>query len=430
MEKQLIDQNKHWSGEEYDNFIPRKVLPGLIKMLSLHEILVLKGVRRCGKTTLFHALINHLAKTTSAKSILYINLDDPYFTAVNEDAKNLYLIIETAEKITGTKVEYVFFDEIQNVLSWEKFVKSVYDSKLFKKIFITGSNAQLLESDYATLLSGRYVDQSVFPLSFKECLEHKDIRDTMTLIQDKPMALSIFENMLHFGGFPRSYLEPDESLKRKILAGYYDTILLKDCIAVANVRDARLMMQLAHYMVSNVAARFSYNKIAVALESNENTIKEYIHIMTKGYLFDEVMNFSFSQKKQARGNKKAYCVDNGIISAVAFQFQLIHGKLFENLVYSELLKKSASEIYMINEGKECDFIVKHHGECIALQVCYSLTPQSRQREIDGARLGMNHSRARKGYIITYDQDEKIEDDLVAIPFWKCFGVIDDISELF
>lgn len=430
MDKILSEQNPHWIGERYDGFMQRAMLPVLLEQIELEEMLVLSGVRRCGKTTLFRHLINHLLSTANPRSILYINLDDPFFAAVNKDAKHLYEIVETAEKINDHKIAYVFFDEIQNVTAWEKYVKSVYDSRIFKKIFITGSNAQLLESEYATLLSGRYIQETIYPLSFKECLQNRNITDKLTLLREKSTALSIFENLLHYGGFPRAYLEKNKKIKRKILTGYYTTILLKDCTAANNVRDVRLMSQLSHYVLTNVSARYSYNKLSQALDSNENTIKEYIKALEKGFLFNEILNFSFSPKKQIRGSKKAYCIDNGLITAVAFQFQLIHGKLFENLVYTELKKQGADEVYLFNEANECDFIVKQQDQCIAIQVCHTLNAASRQREFKGLALGMEKSKASKGYIITYDQEEKVSDNMFVIPFWKGFGLMTSIEELF
>jgi len=430
MDTILNIQNPHWSGKPYDGFIQRAVLPELLDLISLDEIQVLKGVRRCGKTTIFFNIISHLLTTTNPKSIVYANLDDPFFTPLNKDAKNLYHIIETAEKITGTRCEYLFLDEVQNMHQWEKFVKSVYDSKKFKKIFITGSNSALLEGKYATLLSGRYIEQTVFPLSFRECLRNDGVADKIALLNEKPKAFALFEKLLNYGGFPRCHLENDPHKKRKILTGYYNTILLKDCMSANNIRDQKLMAQLAHYMISNTSARYSYHNIAKAVDSNEKTVQDYIHALEQGLLLDEVRNFSYSLKKQARANKKGYCVDNGLINAIAFQFDIKHGKLFENLVYNELQKCGATEIFTLFDNKECDFIVKHNTRCLAIQVCHSLTTQSRNREIEGIKMALDSTRAERGIIVTFDQDEHIAQNIDAIPFWKLFALTKDVDALF
>ena len=108
MQRVLNEQNPHWAKEYYDGFIQRNVLPELLHLLKLEEMLVLKGVRRSGKTTVFYQIINHLVQECDPKSILYVNLDDPFFVPLNEDAKNLYEIIDTAEKVTGTRIQYLF----------------------------------------------------------------------------------------------------------------------------------------------------------------------------------------------------------------------------------------------------------------------------------------------------------------------------------
>lgn len=145
MDKILLAQNKHWRGEPYEGLINRRALSSLLKKLHLKEIQVLLGVRRSGKSSIFKLLINHLAQNVDPGKILYLNLDDPYYAEVWKDPKTLYSILETAEKLTAAKIEYIFLDEIQNVRDWEKFIKSVYDSERFAKIFITGSNSSLLK---------------------------------------------------------------------------------------------------------------------------------------------------------------------------------------------------------------------------------------------------------------------------------------------
>jgi predicted AAA+ superfamily ATPase len=420
MEKILIEQNPHWTGERYEIVIDRAVLPNLIKLLGLEETLVLLGVRRCGKTTMFRSLINYLMLNIDPKTIFYINFDAPHFNSVSNDPTFIYTIIENAEKLTGMKVQYLFLDEVHNVDQWEKFVKSSYDSQVYKKILVTGSNAKLLHSDYITLLSGRYIDEFMSPMSYRELLTYHGINDNITLIKEKPRALNVVNSMLMTGSFPKPYLEKDEALKMRLLRQYYETILLKDCLAAGNLRDARLLKELAHYLLTNIGTRYSYNNLTEYVNSNEHTVKDYITILQSGYLIDEVQNFSFSLKKQARGKKKTYCVDNGLINAVAFNFFPNEGQLLENLVFTELKKNGITDIFVYNEQKECDFITKQGGEFVAIQVCHTITLKNRAREIEGLELGMTTSKAKRGIIITYDQAETLSENIDIIPFWKYF----------
>ncbi len=429
MEKILIYQNAHWKAP-YPGLFRRLCLKDLLTLLKTKEVLVLLGVRRSGKTTLFKLIINELLKENiHPQSILYLNLDDPYFDNAEVDAKYLYKIVEKAEQLTQIQVNYLFLDEIQNIKGWEKFVKSTYDSGIYKKIFITGSNSSLLQGDYATLLSGRYIGHSVFPLSFREILLKNDIHDRLSLIDAKAKVLSLLELLVTYGAFPEPVLQSDESLKRKILISYYETILLKDCITQDHIRDARLIRELSYYLLSNISASFSYNKLAKLLGSNEHTIKDYLRALEDGFLFEEIKSFSYSLGAQTRLGKKIYCVDNGLISAVAFSFSGNKGKLFENFVYTELKKLGVQELFNFNETKECDFVVKISNHILPVQVCYELNSENRKREIQGLQTAMASLKTKTGIIITFDQEES-NDNIKILPAWKLFSKVQKSEDLF
>ncbi|MDD5089607.1 MAG: AAA family ATPase [Candidatus Wallbacteria bacterium] len=170
MERILISQNPHWSGKKYSSLFMRHAMAQLVEKLELKEIQSITGIRRSGKSTLFKLMINFLLDNNDPRSILFLNLDDPCFSDIWENPAKLYEASELAEKITGSKPEFLFLDEVQNVNAWEKFVKSVYESGTYRKIFITGSNSTLLDGDYSKLLSGRYLSTRVYPMSFREIL--------------------------------------------------------------------------------------------------------------------------------------------------------------------------------------------------------------------------------------------------------------------
>jgi len=417
MEKAIILQNLHWE-KKYKNLFARRILPKLIKQFAAKEIQVLQGVRRSGKSTLFKLLINHLLKTTNAKRILYINLDDPFFSDINKDPKNLEKILETAEKLTGEPIEYLFLDEVQNMLRWEKYVKSIYDNERFKKIFVTGSNSSLLNSEYAQLLTGRYIRDIVYPFSFAEYLSIKNLNDSIKILKNKALVLRILDSMMEFGGFPEIIKCEDTAVKREIILSYYEAIVLKDCIANGKIREIKTFQELTHYLISNAAAAYSYNGLAKAINSNENSVKEFIRVLENSYLIEEVKHFSFSMKKQSRAKKKIYCIDNGFLANVSFRFSQNTGKLFENLVYSEFRKNNYA-VYYYSKKNECDFIVKKNGEIKAVQVSYELTEHNLAREINGLKEAMKDLSIEKGEIISFNQEDKIE-GFTIVPFWKYF----------
>lgn len=423
-EPALIEQNPHWDGTAYDHHFLRQHEVKCIKHLNLKEIQVITGIRRCGKSTLLQTLINALMEQkVPPQSILYINFDDPHYTSTWADAKQLYDIVTAAETITQQPVQYLFLDEIQNVEAWEKYVKSVYDAGKFKKIIVTGSNSKLLNSDYATLLSGRYIKTHIYPLAFHELLQQKQITSLRQLIKQKSIALTQVNTLLQYGGFPRIHCIDENDTRIELLKSYYETIVLKDCIANHNIRNTHTLMQLAHYLMTNAATTYSYNSLSKAMHSNENTVQQFIQIFQNAYFVDEVKAFSYSIRTQMRSHKKIYCLDNGLITATAFQFSSNSGKFFENLIYSELKKRGHAEIYFFNDQYECDFVIhdSHHTEVI--QACYQLTAENRAREIAGIHTAMKKLSLKRGVIITYDHEEKITDGVFAVPFWKYFSML-------
>jgi predicted AAA+ superfamily ATPase len=418
MEKALIIQNRHWNNERYTRLIDRDLLDSIASKLRIKEIQVLLGVRRSGKSTIFKLLINRLLEKTVPQSVLYMNLDDPFFSGVWKDARELYSVVETAEKITKQKVKYLLLDEVQNVQGWEKYVKSSYDSEVFKKIFITGSNSSLLKGGYARMLSGRYVTDFVYPLSFREILKSRNLHSLKDILNNKSVVLNILDDVLFFGAFPEVYKTEDRDMKREILLNYYETIILKDCIANHNVRDSRTFRELSNYLISNVSALYSYHSIAHAVGSNENTVRDFINILEDSFLISETRNFSWSLKSQARSKKKSYCIDNSFMNTVSFKFSENKGKLLENLVYTEFLKNGYREIFFYNETRECDFILKKEKELTAVQVSYEINDTNIGREIEGLRAAMKKFAVPKGYIVTYNQGKQIDKDILIIPFWK------------
>ncbi len=415
MNNVIISQNKHWE-KEYDNLYERDIFSKLINNLKAKQIQILQGIRRSGKSSLFKLLINHLCKSVDKEEILYLNLDDPFFTKYSNRPESFYEIIQTAKKLTQKDIKYLFLDEVQAINGWEKYVKSVYDSSEFIKIFITGSNSSLLNGEFATLLSGRYIKTKVYPLKFKEILQINQINSYMQVNKNLPKVLKIVDDMMFFGSFVEVY-EIEKDLKRELINSYYDTILLKDCIANSQIRDIKGFKDLSFYSISNLTSLYSYSSLAKTLKLNDKSIKEYIYALENCYLFSEIKQFSYSLKEQMNNKKKLYLCDNGFMN-LGYNFSSNYGKLLENLVFSELLKRDY-EIYFYNKDCECDFIVKKDNKTIAIQVCYELNMQNQTREINA--LTKLPFEVDEKYIITYNQNDILE-DIKVVSFWEYFKV--------
>jgi uncharacterized protein len=212
MEKILVSHNRHWE-KPYFGLYPRQVFQKLVRQLSARHIQVLQGIRRSGKSTVFKLMINHLTASEDPMEILYLNLEDPFFIKFSHSPEKLYEVIDTARKLTGKNIRYLFLDEVQAIDGWEKYVKTVYDNEVFEKIFITGSNAALLNGEFATLLTGRYLSSMVYPLSLSELLAIKNITTYVQMVRRKSDVLALLDAMLRYGSFVEVF-DSDEDLKR------------------------------------------------------------------------------------------------------------------------------------------------------------------------------------------------------------------------
>jgi predicted AAA+ superfamily ATPase len=420
MEQTIINQNPHWTGKKYSNLLQRKVFESLKTNLQTKHIQILTGIRRSGKSSLFAMLINELMKKNKPKSILKLNLDNPLFFEIWDNPASIYSLIQTAEKITGEKIEYLLLDEVQVVDKWETFVKSVYDTETFKKIFVTGSNSSFLQNEYATFLSGRYLDNIVFPYSFTEILQHNNINSYFDLVSNTPKVLQLLDKCLEWGCFPEIVSTPNEEIKTSLLNSYFDSIIMKDCISRYQIADIATFKKLLLYSISNIGSVFSYKSLGTAVGTNENTAKKYINILNDSYIISDVFNFAFSLKENVRNSHKLYAADNGIINAVSYRFWDNKAKLFENFVFNELQKQQFDEITFANNNGECDFVVKKGLEYQAIQVCYELTLENNKREFGGFATIENDVNVNKKTIITYNQEIQ-DNNVTIIPAWKYFG---------
>jgi predicted AAA+ superfamily ATPase len=424
METTILRLNKHWESGKYPDLHGRMIVNSLKRKKDLPHIQVLTGIRRSGKSTIFRLMINDLIDSgTNPKEILLLNLDEPIFTSLWENVSELYQVVDITEKLTSVKVKYLFLDEVQHVKNWELFAKGAYDTQRFNKIYITGSNSDLLHQQFATLLSGRYFADTVRPFSLKELLLLHGFSDRYSTIARRPDLFRLVDLYMKYGSFPEIVLKPmDDTIKTELLNSYYESIVLKDCIVYNQVRDSSLFYRLLHFLMSNAGAPFYYNSLAKSVKSNENTVRNYLEYAHRSYVVSDITNFSFSLKEDTRSQHKAYSIDTGLMNAVGFQFMKRSGMLLENIVYNELINTGYSEISFIrqNDG-ECDFIAKKEDVFHAFQVCHELTPLNQDREIGGFNVLGKLTPASKT-LLTYNQEDASFEGIKVVPFWQFFGI--------
>ncbi len=379
--------------------------------LKTSQIIVITGVRRSGKSSLLYLISKKLQ--LKDQDYIYLNLDDERITcdiSVFEDVYNIHLQLYDNEPV-------FFLDEVQNVSGWERFVNRMYEKGL--KLFITGSNATLLSSEISTSLTGRNKTIELFPFSFSEYLRfRKQDFDINKLTSDrKAKLIATFNGYQKTGGFPLVVKEQDMD----ILDTYFKDILYRDIIARYKISRLEEIKQIGLYFASNVAKLFSVSTLQkISGIKSTASINDYLNYYAQSFLFYYVRKYSYSVKKQIFNPRKVYAVDQGFANRIGFNFSANKGRILENIVYLQLLRKRKEVFYFANKG-ECDFVIKQ-GMNIeqAIQVCYSLTKENQKREINGLLEAVEEFNLSKGYLIVYESDIKpdlIPDNITIIPIW-------------
>jgi len=384
------------------------------KFLDTNLIKVITGPRRAGKSVFAILLLRN-------KNFAYLNFDDESLLKIEDYGEIVKGIFETYGE-----TKFILFDEIQNLPNWELFV-----NKLFRRGFnliLTGSNAKLLSKELATALTGRYVPIEVLPFSFEEILKAKNIEfasEEINLPETKGKILNLLNGYLKNGGFPEVVVKDLEP--KTYLDTLTDAILLKDVVKRYKVRFTQKIYDLFLYLVSNFTKEFSFTKLKNGLNFNSVvTVQNYTSYLEEAFLIFILNRFSFKIKEQIKTAKKIYLVDNGFISAKAFQFSQDFGRLMENLVFVELTKRGLKPnenifYYKTKNQKEIDFVIKEGLKIKELiQVVYQFSnPDIQKREIKALIEGGKELNCNNLTVITWDTEEELKDQKIkATPLWK------------
>ncbi|MFA6402616.1 MAG: ATP-binding protein [Salinivirgaceae bacterium] len=376
------------------------------------EILVITGVRRCGKTTLLHEL-----RERNIEKSYYLNFDDDRLLSFS--VEDFQILIELFIELYGIQTTF-YFDEIQNIEGWERFVRRLYDYG--NKIYISGSNATMLSIELGTRLTGRYLLHELFPFSFLEYLNFNKIsisEQSAVSTQGKAEMKSHFNGYFQKGGFP-AYLQ---SGNNQYLKSLYESILYRDVMVRNGLTNERELLELVFFLASNTSKLVSYNSLTKVIGvKNATTVKNYLGYLQNTYLLFIVNKYDVSVKKQFQNPKKVYFVDLGLIRELGFHFSEDNGKLLENLVFIEL-KRRGNDVYYHFQQKECDFLVREKNKIVeAIQVSWSVFDSlTRKREMEGLLDAMNCYGLNEGFILTDSEEEVIEHENKRIyvkPVWK------------
>ncbi|HAG15526.1 MAG TPA: ATPase [Bacteroidales bacterium] len=413
--------------------LPQIVSRNLQLPINSQKVISVIGARRCGKTYMLFETISKLISSGIPKhNILYLNFEDERLQLnINE----LDLIMQAWRELhpnEGLIEHYFFFDEIQNIEGWEKFIRRIYDTET-QNIFVTGSNSAFLGTDIATSLRGRTLPYEVFPFTFDEYLRFRNLNSDYYSEPNKALIINAFKDYLNQGGFPetvnRQLLE-----QSNILRTFYYVMLYKDLIERYSISNVPVIKYFIEKLADNITKYFSINKIYNSLKSqglklDKNQLYQFIDYVENIYLIFSIMRYDYSYSARSKSDKKAYFIDNGLLNTLSHNFTENRGKLLENAIFIFLRQKFGSlyekTIFYFKEKHECDFVVFDRDKpthCI--QVSYDISEaETRKRELSGLVEAMNFFKLEKGYIITAEQEEEIIIDskqILVRPAFKVF----------
>ncbi len=410
----IIDQRQQLNLPE--SFIARNIRDELASLQKTRQILVITGIRRSGKSTLLQEIRNNAKEKN-----YYFNFDDNRLT--NFTLADFEILLELFVELYGAE-KTAYFDEIQNIPEWERFVRRLHDQGY--KIYITGSNATMFSQELGTRLTGRYIKIELYPFSFAEYVSWKKpelLTSKQLTSMQKAELQNLFAGFYENGGFPEFLL-----LKNKAyLQNLFESILYRDIIVRFGVNE-RAVKELCVFLASNISSNITYNSLRKTLGlANATTVSDYCSYLSNSYLCFFVNRFSYSLKEQIHYAKKTYFIDHALAKAIGFRSSDDQEKTLENIVFLEL-KRCACEIYFHKQKYECAFVLKQGTKIVvALQVSLSLqNAATKKRALQGLIEAMENYGLTQGFVLT--ENDKISTEQVhngnskytihVIPIWR------------
>lgn len=408
--KQIILEQQEILHAQNKRYVQRYIAD---EWLQTSEILIISGIRRCGKSVLMQQIRDRLVEKD-----FFFNFDDERLANFKLD--DFQKLQECFVELFGEQHTY-YFDEIQNIEGWERFVRRLYNAG--NKIVITGSNARMLSRELGTHLTGRYIQVEIYPFSFQEYLAMNEIpvnAKTLYTTTGRATMVKSFVKYMECGGFPKFLQDGSVSY----LTSLYESIIYRDILTRNGLTNEKEMLEMMFYLASNATKRVTYSSLGKVVGiQHPDTIKNYLEYIQQTYLISQLFRYDPSVKKQMMSPKKIYFVDNAIIKRIGFNATENNGVFLENLVFIEL-KRRGWDVYYYADKKECDFVVRkglHISD--AYQVTLKMdSPQTREREIAGVREAMQAYSLSKGYILTFEGKETINFDdgtiVEVVPVWE------------
>lgn len=384
--------------------------------LDLNKVISIVGPRRAGKTYFLYQLMGVLeARGVSRERILYVNFEDDRLDLEGRHDLIFEVYLELYPDLELSSC-WFFFDEIQELDRWEKFIRRVYDT-LSKNIFISGSNARFLSREIATELRGRSLSFEIMPLSFREFLLFKGIDpEDRHSLKNSSRIRNVFEEYLIWGGYPELAGIPLR-FKPNILQEYFNVMLYRDLVERYEIKESSLLKYLIKRLIGSYTREFSVNRVYNDLKSRgfsigKDSIYELVDEVFSIYMLSRLEKFEPSVVKREMSNKKVYLHDNGFASAIQGAFSEDMGKLLENLVFTHLRSRTEN-IYFLKNRWECDFVVSPDSpRPLLIQVTEKLDDHNLKREIKGLEAARKRISGAECLVLVHELE-----GAVSVPDW-------------
>lgn len=347
--------------------VRKNYLNRIIELKDTPDIKIITGIRRSGKSKLMQAYIEYLKTNYDNINIIFIDFMDLKFEEIKE-YHALHSYVE--QHYVAGKMNYLFVDEVQMCPKFELAINSLY-SKGKYDIYVTGSNAFLLSADLATLFTGRYIEIHVFPFSFQEyCEYYSDVSD-----KDK-----LFDEYSFKGGLAGSYLYPNDRDRVTYIKEVYETIVTRDLVQKYALPDTTVLQRLSEFLMDNISNLTSPNKVSQLLNANNVstthvTVRKYIKYLCNAFVFYDIKRYDIRGKKYLESSEKFYLCDTGIRYAILGSRNMDYGRVYENMVCIELLRRGYDVYVGKLYQKEIDFVAQRGSEKIYIQVSDNISAQ-------------------------------------------------------
>ena len=354
-------------GEYMKTIVRKNYLNRIIELKDTPDIKIITGIRRSGKSKLMQAYIEYLKTNYDNINIIFIDFMDLKFEEIKE-YHALHSYVE--QHYVAGKMNYLFVDEVQMCPKFELVINSLY-SKGKYDIYVTGSNAFLLSADLATLFTGRYIEIHVFPFSFQEyCEYYSDVSD-----KDK-----LFDEYSFKGGLAGSYLYPNDRDRVTYIKEVYETIVTRDLVQKYALPDTTVLQRLSEFLMDNISNLTSPNKVSQLLNANNVstthvTVRKYIKYLCNAFVFYDIKRYDIRGKRYLESSEKFYLCDTGIRYAILGSRNMDYGRVYENMVCIELLRRGYDVYVGKLYQKEIDFVAQRGSEKIYIQVSDNISAQ-------------------------------------------------------